>query len=58
MLSVCICFLGLFSSAGCPKDLIPELEGDAGCVLPRGWRGNNLHSTHGSQAAKGRGCRK
>lgn len=44
MQSVGICFLGLFSSAGCSTgpdhswliQQIPELEGDAGCVLPRG----------------------
>lgn len=70
VLSVCICFLGLFSSAGCSRgpdrlcliQQIPELEGDAGCVLPRGWiagrGGSSLQSTHGSQPAKGRGCRK
>lgn len=69
MLSVCI-FLLFFSNAGCstgPDHLcliqqIPELEGDAGCVLPRGWmtcrRGNNLHSIDGNQATKGRDCRK
>lgn len=70
MLSACMCFLGLFSSAECSTgpdcscliQQIPEAEGDAGCALPRGWmtcrRGNNLHSTDGGQTAQGKGCRK